>query len=211
MRTRIHSRIALPALFALLLATSLGLVACSDDTLTSPTDPAPQASLDEQWQTQVDALRAEIGDEAMAELTPQLEQARASLGDTAAKHGARLYLSYATTTFDQAYIYLTGWGTVIGPYTAVATNVVDNSVYPFIQYTTTTHTDQDGDEITFDSVGTGTLNEDGTVTEFSGSAEWTGGTGRYAGATGTLCYTGNANLVEFTGQILYWGWIDLND
>jgi len=197
-------------LTALALALSLGLVACSDDSLTSPADRAPQASLDEQWQAEVDALRAEIGDEAMAELAPQLEQARAELGDTAAKHGARLYLAYVTTTFDDLGIYGNGRSNVLGQFTTVGQSTVDFSTDPPTQYVDTVITDTDGEEIYTEGVGQVVANADFTGAEITGTVEFVGGTGPYANVAGTTWYFGNVDFVAATGWYLAWGWINLN-
>ena len=201
------TRVKLALLTTLALAVSLGLIACSDDTLTSPADPVPQTSLDAQWQAQVDALRAEIGDEAMAELAPQLAQARASLGDLDQKHGGQLLLVFEATSFSDAdpNIYYEGVGAPLGRHTAYSPFVADFET--FEQYGTTYWTAANGDELVADWSGTFTADLETGALTYSGSLDFSGGDGRFATATGSGGYCGDANLYAGAGQIVWYGWI----
>ena len=203
--TRLRSAV----LGTLLLLLAIGLVACSDDTITSPADPATSQTLDDVWQTEVDALAAQVGAEVMEELAPQLEQARASLGDVALKHGRRFYLAFATTTFDEEFIYSDGWSTVTGPHTAISASEADYTHDPPIQTTVTTITDGDGEDLVLLTDGFFTIAEDGLAIEFWGGGDFDGGTGRYEDASGSVRYFGDASFITATGRILYYGWISL--
>ncbi len=207
MKTLFRQRIALFVPFLFLL--SLGLVACSDDTLTAPTGSEPQTSLDEAWQHEVDALAAQVGPDVMAELAPQLEQARESLADGALKHGRRLYLSYATTAFDEELLYYDGWSTISGAFTGFATHELDYTTDPFGQTTLKTLTDGNGDDHVIATIGFFTVSEDGLNIQFWGDGEFAGGTGRYDGATGSVRYFGDASFVTATGRIVEFGWVSL--
>ncbi len=207
MKTVIRQRVTLIVPFLFLL--SLGLVACSDDTLTSPAGSEPQVSLDDAWQHEVNALAAQVGAEVFEELAPQLEQARDSLGDDALKHGRRLYLSYATTAFDEEFLYYDGWSTISGHFTGSATFELDYTTDPFGQTTLKTLTDGNGDDHVIETIGFFTVSEDGLNIRFWGNSEFVGGTGRYEDATGSARYMGDASFVTATGRILEIGWVSL--
>lgn len=208
MQTFIRIKHAL--LTALVLAMSLGLVACSDDAVTSPADPAAPTALDEAWNSAVADLAAHAGPDVMADLQPQLDQARAQLGDMPLKHGRRLYLSYATTSFDDDLIYSDGWSTLSGHFTASATFELDYTTDPFGQTTVTTITDTDGDQYVIETVGYFTVSEDGIAIQFWGDGAFSGGTGDYAGIGGSARYIGDASFATASGRILYMGWVSLN-
>jgi hypothetical protein len=74
------------------------------------------------------------------------------------------------------------------------------------QTTVATFTKRNGDELR--SVGSGTSAPSGPGrVRFAARSEFTGGTGRFEGATGRTQVTGEANLVDQTSALTLEGWI----
>jgi hypothetical protein len=65
---------------------------------------------------------------------------------------------------------------------------------------TVVYTAANGDELHSSFVGTGTIDPSGSVT-FSGTETFSGGTGRFHGALGSMTDVGTASLVTGTGQL----------
>ena len=65
---------------------------------------------------------------------------------------------------------------------------------------TAVYTAANGDELHSSFVGTGTIDPSGSVT-FSGTETFSGGTGRFHGALGSMTDVGTASLVTGTGQL----------
>jgi hypothetical protein len=65
---------------------------------------------------------------------------------------------------------------------------------------TAVYTAANGDELHSSFVGTGTIDQSGGVT-FSGTETFSGGTGRFDGASGSMTDVGTASLVTGTGQL----------
>ena len=202
MTTRHSIRPAGPALIALLIALSLGLMACSDDEPLAPTasDDTPDVSMDiTQHPTYQAIMQMESGAELLAQL-PAFEK-------RFCPPGARLLLVYESTTFsaDDPYIHYEGVGVPLGRHTAYSTNVVDMET--FEQHGTTYWTAANGDELVADWAGTFTWDPATGDATGGGSLEFAGGSGRFAGASGPGGYAVEANLYAGEGLCVWYGWI----
>lgn len=94
-----------------------------------------------------------------------------------------------------------------GPFTMYATSDIDVTVYPFHQVTEYVFTYNNGDELYASSDGEGIEDPPGT-TIFSGDITFTGGTGRFADATGDGTYEGSADVIAGLGQFTIDGTIE---
>jgi len=94
-----------------------------------------------------------------------------------------------------------GKSSPFGPFTLYAVSQVDVTVYPFNQVTDWTMTFRNGDQLFGHAEGTGTEDPPGT-TQFQGELIWTGGTGIFAGASGSGTYGGTADAIAGIGN---WG------
>ncbi len=209
-------------LFLFLFLLSLGLVACSDDTVTSPTGTDPQPSLDDVWQTEIDAIAAmDGGAELLEELAPELEQARASLDDTALKSGGSLFIALQRTQVEvvppypppyvHLLIYYQGVGTVLGRHTGFSDSYVDITVVPAVQTGITTYTDAHGDDLVIDSLGYSDVGPQEGTTAIWGDGTVTGGTGRFEDASGNASYIGLVDDAAAAARVVWVGWIHLDD
>jgi hypothetical protein len=75
-----------------------------------------------------------------------------------------------------------------------------------VQHAQITYTAPNGDQVFATSVGTGTPSGPTTI-DFSGVTTITGGTGRFAGATGVMNATGTVDTATGNASIWYNGWI----
>ena len=204
------------ALFAtILLIASVGLVACSGDEPASPTTPAgagnAAASITDDPSYQA-ILQLEGGAELL-ESIPELQD------KSWCPPGARLFLAYYNTTIEvvppfppptlNVNIWYDGIGTMLGRHTGYGASTVDVTVIPNVQLAAPTMTGANGDELDFDAVGIAVEGEGEGDVDFEGSFDITGGTGRFAGATGSGHYRGSANTIEQAGRVVYWGYIVL--
>jgi hypothetical protein len=102
-----------------------------------------------------------------------------------------------------------GIGTMLGHYTAFSLSSVDVTVEPNLQWGDQTSTAANGDELTVSYSGTAVPGEGEGDVEFQGSSSVIGGTGSFAGASGTINYIGEANQIEAQGRVLRWGYVTL--
>jgi hypothetical protein len=92
-----------------------------------------------------------------------------------------------------------GKSSPFGQFSLLATSQIDITVFPFHQETQYVLTFRNGDELYFDSVGTGIEDPPGS-TVFSGDFTVTGGTGHFSNATGSGTYAGSADVIAGIGQ-----------
>ena len=162
---------------AVCLAAISLLAACSEN---SPTSPATLATLTPATSFGADVLRP-FGGRCDTDITisPRVE------GD--APNVLRLHIEYAcqltdlgrTTAIAEQIV------TITGPATAIASN-------------STIYTAANGDQLFVTWTGTGTSS--GPDNAFSGPETITGGTGRFAGASGSTWVSGTASFATMTGQ-----------
>jgi hypothetical protein len=96
-----------------------------------------------------------------------------------------------------------GFGTHIG----ASTFDTVQPLLPLIHFESTLNA-ANGDELYLLAIGDPPTDPPGTDPfSFSGSFEFTGGTGRFAGATGSATFQGTASLGTMTGQVTYIGHI----
>jgi len=94
----------------------------------------------------------------------------------------------------------------LGRTTAIAEQIVTfTGATTAIASNTTTYTAANGDQLFVTWTGTATAN--GPDNTFSGPETITGGTGRFAGATGSTLVTGTASFATMTGQFTSTGTI----
>ena len=213
------------ALLTSLSVAVLALTGCLNDGVMQPAagpagEPSdPTTTSSDVWQAAIDELTTLEGGEALlAELTPLIDKARATpLGPTLRDGGhTRFFLAFERTEFVVVppfpppvltlEITFDGWSNH-GRYTGFSLSSVDVTVIPNVQTGTQTDTYRNGDELVTDYAGIAVPGAGEGDVEFEGSSAVVGGTGRFAGATGTIHYVGSANQIEAMGQVLRWGYI----
>lgn len=212
-------------LFLAIIVVGLGLTGCSEETphaLAPATDTLNQTNAADLWQNALDEVAAMEGGEAiLAELAPQIEAARATYTDAASKHlGARLFIAIDRTEvtlvppFPPPHVNLEidyfGVGTLIGRHTGFSPLTQDITVFPFVQWGEMTFFSSNNDELVCDFTGTSVPTETEGEVVFDGDITFTGGTGRFAGASGTGHYHGTASEITWTGRAIWWGLVDLD-
>jgi hypothetical protein len=91
--------------------------------------------------------------------------------------------------------------THLGLTTAVAEETVTFTPTGSAFVTMVTYTAANGDQLFTTQTGTGTPPDQNGVAHFSGTETVTGGTGRFAGASGSFSVTGSISQATRTGQI----------
>jgi len=205
------------------LVLSLGLVACSGDEPLAPSVGGDESNAGDPWQLALDEIRAqEDGPELLAALEPHLAEVQRQFDDAALKHdGARLFVAVERTeiTFVPPFppplvnleIDYDGVGTVVGRHTGFSPLTQDITVFPFVQWGEMTFYPASGGDLVCDFVGTSVPGEEVGDVVFDGDITFSGGSGRFAGATGSGHYAGTANEISATGSIVWWGILDLDD
>ncbi|MBK9385289.1 MAG: hypothetical protein IPN34_10790 [Planctomycetes bacterium] len=88
-----------------------------------------------------------------------------------------------------------------------STHTVDMTGTPTVQFGSTTYIAANGDRLFAHYSGTASAPNASGVITFSGTQTFTGGTGRFHGATGSTSMQGTANLATSTGEFAFSGTI----
>jgi len=100
-----------------------------------------------------------------------------------------------------------GSGTYIGEATFVSISTVDDGPEPDVQKACAIITADNGDKLYVEIVGTATT--EFPIIFFSGVENFTGGTGRFRDASGSVTYEGTFDILAGTGQLTERGLIEL--
>jgi hypothetical protein len=95
----------------------------------------------------------------------------------------------------------------LGPTTGSSVHTVDQTVSPALQFGTNTYIAANGDRLFSTYSGTASPPNVSGVIQFSGTQTFTGGTGRFNGATGSTTVQGQANVFTGIGQFTFSGTI----
>ncbi|MEO6596525.1 MAG: hypothetical protein ABIP94_17375 [Planctomycetota bacterium] len=93
----------------------------------------------------------------------------------------------------------------LGRTTGSSVHTVDQTVSPALQYGTNTYIAANGDSLFSTYSGTASPPDVNGVIQFSGTQTFTGGTGRFNGATGSTTLQGTANVYTGIGQFTFSG------
>jgi hypothetical protein len=209
MKTTTHRLIAV--YMSVVLMLSLGLLGCSSDDPVSPETTTAPMSFSETETFQSIAL-IDGGRELLEEIPDANKRNFPS--------DARLFLTYETNTIEpgnepvepplnSSYFRYQGFGIPLGRNTGEGPSIENFAT--LVQVGSTTFTDWRGDQLSCDFEGTFAFDQATGNVQFSGDLVFTGGTGRYNGATGAGGYVGRANVFEAAGQNVWYGYLVLDD
>lgn len=196
---------------SVVLVLSLGFAGCSSDDPASPVTTAEPTTFAETETFQ--SISLIDGGPELLELIPHAEK-RYLPG------GARLFLAYETNIIEpgnepvefplnSSYFRYEGFGIPLGKHTGEGPSI--ENFIALTQVGSSTFTDWHGNQLACDYQGTFTMDQATGQVDFSGDIQFTGGTGRYDGASGSGGYVGRANVFEGAGQSVWYGTLVLDD